>query len=165
MIDRKFVLKLIAFAVGSAALVLSAMPAEALSMKECSVKFKAAQNAGEVNGVSWSMFRKTQCSGTASDEAVKKTEPSDETVEQASGKSDKDQKKAETTAKADAGNATFPSTIAKKFESETPAKARMHTCLETYNVNKERGTLGGMRWIEKGGGYYKQCNAKLKSDG
>ena len=32
--------------------------ANALSMKECSVKYKAAQGAGEAEGVSWSEFRK-----------------------------------------------------------------------------------------------------------
>jgi hypothetical protein len=41
----------------------------------------------------------------------------------------------------------------------------MYTCLQQYHANKDGGTLGGMRWIEKGGGYYKLCNAKLKGDG
>jgi hypothetical protein len=35
-------------------------PATALSMKECSVRYKAAQDAGEAAGVSWSEFRRTQ---------------------------------------------------------------------------------------------------------
>ena len=63
------------------------------------------------------------------------------------------------------GKTTFPSSIAAKFSAEKPAKARMHTCLEQYRTNKVGGTLGGMRWIEKGGGYYKLCNDKLKGDG
>ncbi len=41
----------------------------------------------------------------------------------------------------------------------------MHTCLEQYHANKQAGTLGDIRWIEKGGGYYKLCNARLKGDG
>jgi hypothetical protein len=36
-------------------------PATALSMKECSVKYKAAQDAGEAEDLSWSEFRKAQC--------------------------------------------------------------------------------------------------------
>ncbi len=39
--------------------------ANALSMKECSVKYKAAQSAGEAEGVSWSEFRKAQCTTPA----------------------------------------------------------------------------------------------------
>lgn len=58
---------------------------------------------------------------------------------------------------------SFPSAITAKFAGEKPAKARMHTCLEQYHANKAANTLGGTRWIEKGGGYYKQCNDRLKS--
>ena len=46
----------------------------------------------------------------------------------------------------------------------TPAKQRMHTCLEGYHANKDAGTLGGLRWIQKGGGYYSLCNARLKGN-
>jgi hypothetical protein len=38
----------------------------------------------------------------------------------------------------------------------------MHTCLDAYNAAKAGGTLGGTKWIEKGGGYYSACNARLK---
>ncbi len=38
----------------------------------------------------------------------------------------------------------------------------MHTCLDSYNAAKAAGTLGGMKWIEKGGGYYSACNRQLK---
>jgi hypothetical protein len=57
---------------------------------------------------------------------------------------------------------TFPSKIESKFASETPGKGRMHTCLDAYYSNKDAGTLGGLHWIQKGGGYYSLCNAKLK---
>ncbi|TIV09120.1 MAG: hypothetical protein E5V94_07795, partial [Mesorhizobium sp.] len=58
---------------------------------------------------------------------------------------------------------TFPATLAAEFKTETPAKARMKTCLQGYHDNKEAGTLNGLRWIQKGGGFYSLCNAKLKS--
>ena len=38
----------------------------------------------------------------------------------------------------------------------------MHTCLEQYIANKETNGNGGMKWIEKGGGYYLACNKDLK---
>jgi N-acetylmuramoyl-L-alanine amidase CwlA len=140
--------------------------ANALGMKECSVKYKAAQSAGEAQGVSWSEFRKAQCTTPA--DAVDKSTNSAPT--EASAKTTGDEpkqtaKNADATAKPASGKTTFPSSIAAKFAAEKPAKARMHTCLEQYHANKKGGTLGGTRWIEKGGGYYKLCNARLKGGG
>ena len=40
----------------------------------------------------------------------------------------------------------------------------MHTCLDQYYANKDSDALGGLRWIQKGGGYYSLCNAKLKGN-
>lgn len=58
---------------------------------------------------------------------------------------------------------TFPTTLAAEFQAEKPAKARMKTCLQGYHSNKDAGTLSGLKWIQKGGGYYSLCNAKLKT--
>jgi hypothetical protein len=41
-------------------------------------------------------------------------------------------------------------------------KARMHTCLDQYKANKATNANGGLKWIEKGGGYYSECNKQLK---
>jgi hypothetical protein len=38
----------------------------------------------------------------------------------------------------------------------------MHTCLDQYRANKTSGGNGDLKWIEKGGGYYSQCNKRLK---
>lgn len=65
MSDRRFFRHAIPFLAGALVSLISAPPAQALSMKECSVKFKAAQDTGEATGVSWSEFRKTQCARTA----------------------------------------------------------------------------------------------------
>jgi len=56
----------------------------------------------------------------------------------------------------------FPSAVSPKYANETPGKARMHTCLDQYNANKATNSNGGLRWIQSGGGYYSQCNARLK---
>jgi hypothetical protein len=37
------------------------IPAHALSMHECSVKYRAAQTAKTLNGMSWKEFRKAEC--------------------------------------------------------------------------------------------------------
>jgi len=144
-----------------------ASSANALSMKECSVKYKAAQSAGEAEGVSWSEFRKTKCTTPADAVANDSTSPApaEAKTKTTEEKPEKTAKKAEVVTKSPSGKTTFPSSIAAKFAAEKPAKARMHTCLEQYHANKNGGTLGGTRWIEKGGGYYKLCNAKLKGEG
>lgn len=38
----------------------------------------------------------------------------------------------------------------------------MHTCLDQYNENKTSNGNGGLNWIQKGGGYYSECNKRLK---
>ena len=56
----------------------------------------------------------------------------------------------------------FPTAVAPKYSSETPGKARMHTCLDQYNANKASNGNGGLTWIQNGGGYYSECNKRLK---
>lgn len=132
-------------------------PASALTMKECSIKYKAAQGAGQADGVSWSEFRKAQCSKPIDESASLKDDKKAEEV------SEEKPAKAVTKSESVSSEMSFPSAIAAKFASEKPVRARMHTCLEHYRANKAANTLGGTRWIEKGGGYYKQCNDRLKS--
>jgi hypothetical protein len=38
----------------------------------------------------------------------------------------------------------------------------MLTCLDQYKANKADNMNGGLRWIQKGGGYYSMCNRHLK---
>lgn len=59
-------------------------------------------------------------------------------------------------------NAVFPTAIAPKYSKETAGKARMHTCLDQYNANKANNANGGLNWIQKGGGYYSECNKRIK---
>ena len=61
-----------------------------------------------------------------------------------------------------AGPAVYPSAVDPKYSKETAGKGRMHTCVDQYNANKTANANGGMKWIEKGGGYYSECNKKLK---
>ena len=167
MSDRRLFRHTISFLASALVSLILALPAHALSMKECSVKFKAAQDAGQAEGILWSEFRKTQCArpeGAAIESAT--TEPTEAKQPMpAENKREKVAKKSDTAPKAASGKTTFPSSVAAKFAAEKPANARMHTCLEQYHANKKAGTLGDMRWIDKGGGYYKLCNARLKGDG
>ena len=57
----------------------------------------------------------------------------------------------------------FPTAIDPKFAKETPGKARLHTCSAQYQANKATNANGGLKWIVKGGGYWSECNKKLKA--
>ena len=58
--------------------------------------------------------------------------------------------------------AVFPSTIAPKYSAEHPDKARTLTCADQFNANKATNANDGLKWIEKGGGYYSECVSRLK---
>lgn len=119
----------------------------ALTMKECSAKYKAAQAAGTVKDMKWNDFRKAECGADATAEPEVSLESGEEPEK--------------STAKAPSG-VKFPSAIAAKYASESAGKGRLHTCVDAYHANKQAGTLNGLKWIQKGGGYYSLCNTRLK---
>ena len=57
----------------------------------------------------------------------------------------------------------FPKGLDAKYASEKASKQRFHTCLDQYKINKAGNGNGGMKWIQKGGGYYSECNKRLKA--
>ena len=63
--------------------------------------------------------------------------------------------------------AVFPTAIAPKYAGEKDLdKARKETCADQFKANKANKTAdanGGLRWIEKDGGYYGECVSRLKS--
>jgi len=139
------------------AAVIIALPAQALTMQECSAKYKAAQAAGTAKGIKWNDFRKAECGPEAS-AAAPATTSAPPPAARASSKS----ATGSTTAAPAGGNAVFPSAVSPKYSSEPAGKARMHTCLDQYNANKAGNGNGGLNWIQKGGGYYAECNKRLK---
>jgi len=145
---------------GFAALAFS--PASALTMAECSAKYKAAQTAGTLNGQKWNDFRKAECGTDAA--ATPAAATTTAAPKAAEAKPAAAPKPAATPAAAPVatGPATFPSAIDPKYAKETPGKARMHTCVDMYNANKASNANGGLKWIQKGGGYYSECSKKLK---
>jgi hypothetical protein len=149
----------IAAAAMTAFLAINIGQANALTMKECSAKYKAAQTAGTLSGVKWNDFRKAQCGSDASAAATTTgaTDPSTAAAKPAAPKT------AATPAPATIGNAVFPSSVSSKYASESAGRARMHTCLDQYNANKTSNANGGLKWIQKGGGYYSECSKQLKS--
>lgn len=111
------------------AVLTGSHPASALSLKECSAKYRAAQGSGTLGSMSWQQFRQAHCA-----------KPS----------------------LALAPGPAFPKAISPKYAKDSPGKARLLTCLDQYRANKASNTDGGQRWIAKGGGYYSECNKRLK---
>jgi hypothetical protein len=146
--------------------LLSLSPAHALTMQECSAKYKAAQAAGTLKGMKWNEFRKAECSSTAEPTAAipEAAEPSASTPPITQPKSPAMDASVPTATPlpAAAGDVVFPTEVSAKYASESPGKARMHTCLDQYNANKATNGNGGLKWIQKGGGYYSECSKRLK---
>lgn len=146
---------------GFAALIASA-PAQALTTQECSAKYQAAKKDGSLGTTKWNDFRKAQCGADATAAA-----PVAAPAAPAAPAEPKQAKKEAAPAAAPAptlpaGPAIYPNAVDPKYAKETAGKARLHTCVDQYNANKTTNGNGGMKWIEKGGGYYSECNKKLK---
>jgi hypothetical protein len=139
---------LIASGVFLAAVAALSAPASAKTMKECAAQWQEMKAANQTNGMKYREFSK-QCmsEGAPAAEAPPPAKP---------------EAAAPPPAAAPRGNAVFPSAVSSKYSSESAGKARMHTCLDQYRANKESGGNGGLRWIQKGGGYYSECNKRLK---
>ncbi|GLH79165.1 hypothetical protein SSBR45G_40740 [Bradyrhizobium sp. SSBR45G] len=135
-------------------------PAQALTAQECSAKYKQAKDAGTLNGQKWNDFRKAQCGSDATAAAPAAPAP----APAAEAKPAKEAKSAakEAAPAAPSGPAVFPSAVDAKYAKEKPGEARMHTCVDQYNANKATNANGGLKWIQKGGGYYSECTKKLK---
>ena len=140
--------------------------AHALTAQECSAKYQAAKTAGTLGGQKWNDFRKAQCgadataapAAAASPAAAPAAAPKEAKKEAAK----KDAAAPAAAPAAPAGPAVYPSAVDAKYSKETAGKARMHTCVDQYNANKATNANGGLKWIQKGGGYYRECSKKLK---
>jgi hypothetical protein len=59
--------------------------------------------------------------------------------------------------------AIFPTEISPKYSTEKDLdKARTLTCADQFKANKATDANGGLKWIEKDGGYYGECVIRLK---
>jgi hypothetical protein len=153
---------LCAIAVSGFAALAATSPARALTTQECSAKYQAAKTAGTLNGQKWNDFRKAECGADA--KAAPAATPAAAPAAPAAPKAVEAKPKAPEAAApaAPAGPAVFPAAVDPKYAKETAGKGRMHTCVDQYNANKTANANGGLKWIQKGGGYYSECNKKLK---
>src|ERR1700683_125525 len=95
-----------------AAVALQGTSAHALSMTECSAKYKAAKTAGTLNGMKWNDFRKANC-GSATTAAPGAAAPATASAPAA----------APAAAPVATGSAVFPSAVDSKYSKDSAGKA------------------------------------------
>jgi len=119
----------------------------------CSEKYQAAKAAGTLNGEAWPQFYSRCTIETKANPPAAATPPAAEVAPPP----------APAPAAAEAPTtAVFPTAIAPAYANEKPGKARMKTCEDQYKANKATNANGGLKWIQKGGGYWSECNKRLK---
>lgn len=171
-------------------LALFAVPASAqLGLKDCSDKYSAEKAKDKNFAKSFADYQKTECGPGAKPAAAPAAKPAaaatppaaapatpaakvDKAAEKAAAKAARAEKRKADKAAAAAASAAaaklpvqpavFPTAVSAKFKDKKPSKARFATCLEQYRTNKATNANGGLKWIQKGGGFYAQCNKKLK---
>jgi hypothetical protein len=131
--------------------------------KQCSTKYQAAKTANTLNGQTWNQFYK-QCAAEAKGGTEPATAPAATPSEPAATKT-APAERAAAPASPSASGAVFPSAVSSKYSTLSAGKARMKTCVDQYNANKSNNGNGGLKWIMKGGGYYSECNKRLKGEG
>ena len=155
---------------------LSAAPASAQNrLKTCNDEWNAMKANNTVGDKKYADFRKECLARTAATPAAEPAEPAAPSAAAPSAaapaappaaKPAPAPKSAAAPAKpaapAAAGEPVFPTAVSPKYSTETAGKQRMHTCLDQYNENKAGNGNGGLNWIQKGGGYYSECNKRLK---
>ena len=134
--------------------------------KECSQKYQEAKSANQLAGQTYNQYYKA-CAAAAK-EGKSETPPAPTPTSTAPAPVPTPAPTTTATklpppvTAGPAGAAVFPTALSSSFSTETAGKARMHTCLAQYKANKATNGNGGLKWIEKGGGYYSECNKRRK---
>ncbi|OUI77591.1 hypothetical protein HK18_06605 [Commensalibacter intestini] len=150
--------------------------AHAAEGKACYEQFSEAKKAGTLTEKNFKEFKVAHCYAKGvvkTPKSATTTEPNKSVTPVAGEVSNKViakdntkepvKKEAVEKAPVTIGDVVFPDKIDAQFASEKEGTARMHTCQKQYNANKVSSKNGGLKWIQKGGGYYSECNKHLKS--
>jgi hypothetical protein len=149
--------------------------AEESALQQCADKWQAAKTAGATGGLTYLQFSSkcradlkaaapaaTPAAPTAAAPAEAAPTAPAAPAAAAPTKRAARAKPAAPEAPAAAGSAVLPSAINPAYSNLKPGDARRKTCSEQYEANKSTGGNAGLKWTQKGGGYYSLCNAKLK---
>ncbi len=166
------------------AVAVGMTPASALGLKDCSDAYSAAKTAGKIGTKTFAEYQKSECGPDAkpvaapaatatpsSPAATPKATPAPTATAPAAtepaAKTRKPRAKAAAAtpavpSAAPAASPVFPTALSASSKGKKPSKARLATCVEQYRANKVTNANGGRKWIQKGGGYWSECNKKLK---
>jgi hypothetical protein len=153
----------VAFSAATAAAQTAAGATPQSRMKACAAEWDAKKAAHETEGLKYRDFVRECLSRTAAAPAAPESAPGSMGAEPQPPASRPPGPRTAAPAKPAApGEAVFPSAVSQKYANQSAGRARMHTCLDQYNENKATGGNAGLKWIQKGGGYYSECNKRLK---
>ena len=145
--------------------------AMALTARECGAKYQTAKAANTLGGLNYNAFRQAQC-GTepapAAAAAAPAAPPAQPTAAPANPLRPQPAAVVPKPAPAAAlaavtGPVAFPKAVDPKYSTLSAGQQRLKTCADQYNANKATNSNGGMKWIEKGGGYWSACNKAIKA--
>jgi hypothetical protein len=122
----------------------AANSAQALSSKECSAKYKAAKEAGTLNGMKWNEFRKAEC-GSAAAEPMPAPPPPPPAAEKPMAP---------------------PPGGAPAAKTGSPGRqaylARLHACSAEWKALKASGKRPeGLHWPQ----FWHECDVRKKAEG
>lgn len=123
-------------------------------MKACGDKWRAVKEVESAKGTTWPQYL-AACRAEASRTRAVRPE-----VATSRGRSPEAVQAAPPSAMASVP--VFPERVSAEFAGESPQRARQKTCSAQFQANKTANANGGLRWVEKGGGYWSKCNAHLK---
>jgi hypothetical protein len=127
----------------AAAGVAATLPAQALSMKECSAKYQAAKDGGTLGGKTWNEFRKSECGSETEAAPGATTGP----------------------ATASAPASTPTPTTTKPPKTGSPGReamiARERACGKEWKEAKAAGKTTGMKWPQ----FWHECDERKKAAG
>jgi hypothetical protein len=120
---------------------LAANSAQALSSKECSAKYKAAKEAGTLNGMKWNEFRKAECGSAAAEPMPAPPPPAAE-------------------------KPMAPPAGAPAAKTGSPGRqaylARLHACSAEWKTLKASGKRPeGLHWPQ----FWHECDVRKKAEG
>jgi hypothetical protein len=144
----------VAMLLGATALEVTS--ADALSMQECSAKYKAAKDAGTLNGMKWNDFRKTQCGaeGAAPAPPAAETKPPPPPPPPPAVEAKPTPPPAATTPPAPGAKPMSPGREA--------MIARERACGAEWKADKAAGKIpAGMKWPQ----YWSACDKRKKAEG
>lgn len=110
--------------------------AHALTMKECSAKYRAAQEAGTLSGMKWNDFRKAECSAAPTNAPAADAAPAAASPTPTPTTTTAVPRPAATPERGANSNAVFPSAVSPNIQASPPAR---HGCtLASINITRTR---------------------------